>query len=426
MKNVLLISYYFPPLGLGGVQRPAKFAKYLFQFGWKPTVLTVKTVTYYGYDPTLLDELRNVEIIRTGSLDPLRVFRWKKAISSSSPQIGEGVYRKFSNWLFIPDSKVLWLPFAGPTAFRLLHQKQIQAVWTTAPPYSSHLLGLWLKLSKQCVWIADFRDDWPISHAQIPTSFHQHFHNWLLKQVLFHADRFTVVSQHILSHLHQKSQRPLNHFFFLPNGFDPEDFEKRLFPKRKNPQCIFLYCGTLNPIHSPESFLKGLGLALQRSPRLCSQIRVLFLGKETGIDLDAMISRYQLHHCIDRLGYVPHRESVQKLMEADVLLLFLPTWADSGIITGKLYEYFASGKPILAIVPEGEAAKMVREWKRGEVVDPDNPEQIARAILRWVENWEKNTLRIGRSPQEGLEIFNRKFQTQKLVLLLNSCLSREF
>ncbi len=423
MKNVLMISYYFPPLGLGGVQRPAKFAKYLPQFGWKPTVLTVKTVAYYGYDSTLLDELHNVEIVRTGSLDPLRVLRWRKPISS--PQFEEG-YRKFSNWFFVPDSKILWLPFAGSTAFRLIREKQIRAVWTTAPPYSSHLLGLWLKLCTQCVWIADFRDDWPVSSTQIPTSFHQHLHDWLLRQVLSHADRVTVVSQHILLRLHQKSQKPLSHFFFLPNGFDPEDFEKLVFQKTKNPQCLFLYCGTLNPIHSPEFFLKGLGLALQRTPTLRSQIRVLFLGKETGIALDAMISQYQLGGCIERRGYVPHQESVQKLMEADVLLLFLPAWVDSGIVTGKLYEYFASGKPILAIAPEGEAATMVRQWKRGEVVHPADSEQIAQAILRWVHDWKKGELRIGMPRWEGLELFNRKLQAQKLASLLDSFLSREF
>jgi len=215
MKNVLMISYYFPPLGLGGVQRPAKLAKYLPQFGWKPTVLTVKTVTYYGYDPTLLDELQNVEIVRTGSLDPLRVFQWRKNISSASPRIGEGLYWKFSNWVFVPDSKILWLPFAWATASRLMNQKQIRVLWTTAPPYSSHVLGLWLKLWKKSFWIADFRDDWPISSSQVPTSFHRHFHDWLLRQVLTHADQFTVVSQPILSRLHQKSQRPSMHFSLL-------------------------------------------------------------------------------------------------------------------------------------------------------------------------------------------------------------------
>ncbi len=426
MKNVLMISYYFPPLGLGGVQRPAKLAKYLPQFGWKPTVLTVKTVTYYGYDPTLLDELQNVEIVRTGSLDPLRVFQWRKNISSASPRIGEGLYWKFSNWVFVPDSKILWLPFAWATASRLMNQKQIRVLWTTAPPYSSHVLGLGLKLWKKSFWIADFRDDWPISSSQVPTSFHRHFHDWLLRQVLTHADRFTVVSQPILSRLHQKSQRPLAHFLFLPNGFDQEDFEKAVFPKRKNPQCIFLYCGTLNPIHSPEAFLKGVGLALQIAPALRSQIRILFVGKVTGIDLDAMIAQYSLGCCIERMGYVPHQESVQKLMEADVLLLFLPAWADSGIVTGKLYEYLASGKPILAIVPPGEAARMVAQWKRGEVVHPENAEQIAQAIIRWVNDWKKDALRIGMPRWEGLEIFNRKSQAQKLALLLDSLSSRQF
>lgn len=423
MKNVLMISYYFPPLGLGGVQRPAKFTKYLSQFGWNPTVLTVKPVTYYGYDPTLLDELRHAEIIRTGSLDPLRIFRWRRSVSS---QFGESVYRKFSNWIFVPDSKVLWLPFAIATASRSVTQRKIKAVWTTAPPYSSHLVGLWLKRCKHCVWVADFRDDWPITSSQVPTSFHQHLHDWLLKQVLSHADRFTIVSQRILSRLHQKSQRPKDHFLFLPNGFDPEDFENQEVSKRKNAKCTFLYCGTLNPIHSPEAFLKGLGLALQRAPQIRFQIRVLFLGKEMGIDLETLISQNQLEGCIERLGYRPHRESIQKLMEADVLLLFLPSWADSGILTGKIYEYLASGKPILAIVPEGEASALIQRFKRGKAVDPENPELIAKTIIQWVNDWKEGKLRIGMPRWEGLEIFDRRVQTQKLAFLLDSLLSREF
>ncbi|MBD3287531.1 hypothetical protein GF337_01895, partial [candidate division KSB1 bacterium] len=129
--SVLLLCYYFPPMGMGGTQRSAKFAKYLGAFGWKPTVVTVKDVHYYAHDESLLEEIHHVEIVRTESLDPLRILaRFKghrkqtSALQANKRSFFNYLNSFIGSWLFIPDSKMLWVPFAIIRSLRLIRKKR--------------------------------------------------------------------------------------------------------------------------------------------------------------------------------------------------------------------------------------------------------------------------------------------------------------
>ena len=208
MKEVLIISYYFPPLGMGGVQRPAKWAKYLPEFGWKPVVITVKDIVYYAYDYSILREIEEVPVFRTESLDPLRVSKWfrvdKNNENSGSRSKKFGVlFRKFLNYWFIPDIRILWVPFVVIKAYKILkYDKHIKAVITTSPPNSVHVAGYILKKIFGVPWIADLRDDWLFEiETRSLTVFHKRVNRWILRKTLKFADGIVTVSAGIAERL---------------------------------------------------------------------------------------------------------------------------------------------------------------------------------------------------------------------------------
>src|SRR3990172_4970802 len=180
LRKVLFIAYYFPPLGMGGTQRVAKFAKYLPEFDWQPYIVTVKNIAYYSYDETLIKDIAKVKVIRTGSFDPQRLFyilnKFKKKQASAaglSPK--KRKLNQVLNWLLIPDTKILWLPFVLFHAVKIIKRENIKHIITTSPPHSVHLAGFLLKIFFGIKWFADFRDGWISGNFQSEPTF---FHRW--------------------------------------------------------------------------------------------------------------------------------------------------------------------------------------------------------------------------------------------------------
>src|ERR1041385_5466377 len=140
--NVLVIAYYFPPMGLSGVQRTLKFVKYLPQFGWQPTVLTVTPTGYFAQDYTLLEEIHShrIEVERVGSLDPNLLFR-KKGVIKMPSESWRKVLTFVSDTFFIPDNKIGWKRKALKAAEVLFEKKKFDIIFATAPPFTDFLIG---------------------------------------------------------------------------------------------------------------------------------------------------------------------------------------------------------------------------------------------------------------------------------------------
>ena len=143
---MLVVAYYFPPLGLSGVQRTLKFVKYLPSFGWEPTVLTVEDRGYFAKDDTMLGEIDGlpVTVLRTPSIDPLHFFRRKSVVRMPSAR-SLGLFAKLSQVLFIPDNKIGWKKHAVEAALAHIAEHPVDAIYATAPPYTDFLIGLELK-----------------------------------------------------------------------------------------------------------------------------------------------------------------------------------------------------------------------------------------------------------------------------------------
>jgi glycosyltransferase involved in cell wall biosynthesis len=424
-KKVLIIAYYFPPLGMGGVQRATKFAKYLPLFGWKPFVLTVKDVEYLAKDPSLLEELPpEVKIVRTGSFDPLRISLILKSFFKKRERKDESVKKnrvgrsKLSSWLFFPDNKIGWIPFALLAGLKLVREEKIDLIFTTSPPPSLHLVGYFLKLLTGKPWVADFRDPWIGYKFEIyPTPLHLFLKNQLVRLIIKNADRIISVNSSITKKMAEQSSG-IKKIETINQGYDEQDFETNV--SRKSELFTIGYLGTFSPDCDPEPFLSGLKSLLDERKVPKEKIKFIHIGLGMGIDLEHMIKKYDLSGVVERKGYLPHKEALAHLQNASLLLLTTSQTPGAEMIsTSKLFEYIPLKKPILAIVPpEGAAAQVVSSLNLGKVVSIADLVAIKQELLSFFSDWEKGSLSLN-VDEEKVKMFTRKFLTSRLASLFD-------
>ncbi len=417
-------------MGMGGTQRSAKFAKYLPEFGWEPIVVTVKDVHYYAHDASLLDDVRGRTIYRTESLDPLRVVAWFSAPSSQPPG-GTSISslkkksrwlnwlnRIIGGWLLVPDSKLLWLPFALKTAIELIRSQRIAVIFITSPPHSAHIGGLILKLITRRPWVADFRDDWSGGESQpCPTLLHRFINRLMEKWVLKSSDRIIGMCEHLVNSLRSKAgYSSPTRFVTIMNGYDREDFIG-LEQQPLNDRFTISHAGSISRVSDPEPFLRAVQSVLLQHPELSDRIKIQFFGTDLFGRLPELIRGLGLEQVVSPAQYLPHREALLAVMRSHLLLLTIIKRTKEEIITGKLFEYLGSGKPILLISSEGEVARIIRSLGRGTVVHPDNISRIGETILEYVNAWRQGTLKI--DPALSVPQFDRRNLTGQLAQLLS-------
>ncbi|MCR4437596.1 MAG: glycosyltransferase family 4 protein [bacterium] len=426
-RKVLFVAYYFPPLGMGGVQRAAKFVKYLPEFGWEPVVVTVKDVAYFAKDEALAREVEGRRMHRTGSLDPQRLLAMVRgsgqAAGHTGPSRGLGrlwrVYETLARWVFIPDAKVLWLPFATCRAMRLVKEERISVVVTTSPPVSAHLVGLVLRRWLGCRWVADFRDQWTGGHLDLsPTRLHSALNRALERLVLRCADAVVCVSRQLSVSLRDKSGRERLPVAVIPNGYDEQDF--RPVQMRRSSSRNVVYCGSLSRLADPSNLLKACASLVGQRPDLRGRLRLTFVGESIGLDLSGLVARLGLHGLVHATGYVEHESAVRFLQEADVLVLLLTGTTSRDVVPGKVFEYLRAGKPILAIVPPGETADLLRRHAPASVLSDNTVESIEQALLGMLTSPQRTR----RADKVGLQQFERRSLTAQFARLLDEVSER--
>ncbi len=419
MKNILLIAYYFPPMGLSGVQRTLKFAKYFPQFGWQPTVLTVAPTGYYAHDLSLLEEAQTagISIVRTGSLDFNRLLSRKGTIKMPHEKI-----RRFlstvSQIFFIPDNKIGWRKRAIRKAEELLQQQEFSVILATAPPYTDFLVGRYLREKYHIPLVIDYRDSWydRPDHFYL-TPLHRLAHKRLEKRVLKSADKIIVINRRIKELLLKRYEFiRYNEIEIIPQGFDPADFSlqpKTELPKSKKMRIT--YSGIFDRDRTPKYFLEALAKVFHENPKLHGSIEACFMGAFRE-ENKRYIQQFNLEDDVVVLGYLDHNECIKYLLASDVLWMMIGLSKGSDMIsTGKLYEYLGAGKPILGCVPEGVARQTILE-AGGIVVDPHDVDGIAAAILDFYKKYKKKEL-TGPS-EEVVRRYNRIFLAGEVARLM--------
>jgi len=414
MKKVLVIAYYFPPLGLSGVQRTLKFVKYLREFGWQPTVLTVGETGYYAKDTTLLSEIdSSIEVIRTNSKDINSLFKSKNTVSLPRENMRK-IMSRVSDFIFIPDSKIGWKKSALETIDKLLKREKFDAVFATAPPQTAFLIASEIKKKYGIPMVLDYRDSWvDYPFKTFPTSFHKRRHSQLETSVLLSADAVITASDNIRSlMMKQYDFLSENRVTLIPQGFDEEDMKVEFTPKHDNIM-RFTFSGLFYEDRTPEYFLEALRNVLERKPMFREQIEAHFLGafrpEHRGI-----IERLKLSDRVHIHGYLSHKQCVKFLLESDVLWVMM---RDDQSTPGKIFEYIGTGKKILGCVPNGTMREIIYQ-ANGVCTDPDSVSEIERAIEYLFGQYLRREL--SGATAHTKNSYNRKYLTKQLAEILSS------
>jgi len=400
-------------MGMGGVQRTAKFVKYLHLFGWQPYVLTVTPKLYLASDKCLLQEVENagVKIYRTGTAE----VNWN---SHKVVKFKNDSNRKFlsnlSQTFLIPDSKIFWKNKAVELAEKIISENEIDMIYATAPPYTDFLVACKLKEKYSIPVVLDYRDSWiDCPNNFYATPFHENMHKKMETRVLECADKIVTINTRI------KELMLLRYPFIkdedvkvIPQGFDSEDFMKYENLNLKKDKMRITYSGSFLNYYTPKYFLDGLKKAFEKRPELKNKIEACFIGTfpEEYINY---IEQLNIKEAVNILGYVEHSACIKHLMESDILWMMINKTQRSDLhSTGKLYEYFGTRKPILACVPEGVARQSLENHGAVKLTEPDDSEAIARAIIEYYDLYKKNAL-----PKANEEMIGR-YDRKKLSELL--------
>ncbi len=383
--RLLFISYFFPPTAGGGVFRPLAMVKYLSKLGWDITVITATTPKHYPTDPDLESQIPSgVEVIRIPVVWEGSPFR---------RLLGKIGLDWIPKNLVTPDERIYWAEKASTRAGKLIKDSGFDCLYTTGPPFSILLAGLWLKRDKKnnIPWIAEFRDPWTLApYLSIPNVHHRRFAGDVESDLMELADAVVMVTPTFARMMREKYPQYAVKVQCVPNGFDEEDF--RDLPVKDewhNEHCTIVASGTVFGRYNMDDFLSGLERLIKSEPEIWGKLGVVFQGLPDARLNRRLLENNMIGKCSSR-GFVAHRENVRDLWTADLLVLPLADVPNSeGHLPSRSYEYLASGTPILAICPDGDLADLLGNFPQVTRVGPGDIDGIIDAIINTVSNWEK-------------------------------------
>lgn len=424
MKRVLVISYYWPPSGGSGVQRWVKFAKYLPQEGWQVVVYTPSNPQMPALDESLCAEVADVEVVRREIFEPYalheRLFgkSKKKAPQVNLVDAGKKSWKeRLAMWVrgnfFIPDPKCLWVGPSVRFLKKYLQEHPVDAIVSTGPPHSMHLIARRLSKATGLPWVADFRDPWTrifyFKHLSLGFCAARR-HRLLEQKVLTDATEIVAVSPRVQQEFEQMTSTPVS---LITNGYDPEDFQGDVQPD-----------GYFNMTHTglfardgiPSLLWKVLAEKRRSDALFAEKFRLRLLGKTDQEVLDE-IRAAGLEDALVNLGYQDHAQAVYEQRNATLLLLPLRKEPEyKSVLPGKLFEYLGARRPILGVGDaDGAMADVIRETRAGVVIDWTDQEAMAAYVDKI---WQ--VFLQGESPSSGdISRYSRQSTAAAMARLLD-------
>ena len=386
-----MLCPFWPPLGGPGVQRVAKFARYLPDFDVFPRVVT--RAGRDEEDASLIEDVSTTPV-REAFHVPFQSLG-KKAGSGQTGARRFARLKQVRDWMQVPDHAVTWVPFAVATAGAWIRQERPTALYTTSPYHSTHLAGLALKRMWGLPWVADFRDPWAGDQfTHYPTRWHRQANASLEARVIQHADCVTVVSEAMREDLHQRYPNLSTPVEVIYNGFDPADFastRSRDAPPA-GPPWTLRHLGTLYPNRRPDVFLEGLAEFLHARPERAQRFRVEFYGNlhaDVAARLDAWRDRIR-GQALQFHPYVAHHEAIRLARTSHALILIPGPGRTT--VTGKIFEYMATSRPILAVAPEPSGIDEVLSSGDNQALRvPESPAAVRSALEQLETHLENGT-----------------------------------
>ena len=413
--KVLLVTMYFPPAGGGGVQRPLKTATHLPALGIETHVLAPDDPKWLHRD----DELRpptQAFVHRARYFGPRARLPAEELHGLEGPERMLAQAKLAYRRVLLPDASVTWVPTAVPAAVRLVKREGIDAVITTSPPVSMNLIGAAVKRLTGIPWVADLRDAvlWNADRRfdRVAVQAKEKALERVVRLVARKADAVVAVSETIADEVRRFD--PAGEVRVIPNGCDFDDFAGLDY--RPGERFRITHAGSFFGKRNPRPFLSALA-----SSGL-DDVVARFAGGLRQAD-EEWAAGLGLGDRLELLPYVPHRHALELERDSEANLLLLPEAAGRGAVvpSGKIFEYLAAERPILAAVPpDGAAAKLVRETGAGIVVAPEDEKGIREALIGFHARWQAGQLRNGYLSPEQRRKLSREARVGELADLLLS------
>ncbi|CAN5486394.1 glycosyltransferase family 4 protein [soil metagenome] len=412
--TVLVFAYYFPPMGLSGVQRVSKFVKYLPEQGWRPIVVTTGPTAYYAHDASMLEDFEGkpIEIHRTSGKDPNSLLK-----DAGTIKMPREFVRKFLNRLsstfFVPDNKRSWAKQALITAREIVATTHVDAIFVSGPPFSAMMAASALAQETGIPLVVDYRDLWYGNQFSFyPTPWHAHLHKKLEYDVLTHVAKVIVTNRRIKERLiNTYPHLPFDDVVIISQGFDPDDF-RRPVPTTARTQAFKLtYAGIFYEFVTPKYMFKAVAQFLRERPNAAIELHFAGLLRDEhaktakSLGLDAIVHDH---------GYCSHADTIDLLRSSDALWMMVGNGKNADTVSsGKLYEYFGTGKPVLASLPQGSLRQAAERYGAAQITDPTDVASIAASIAIMYDQWRANTQ--PKADAAFVRTFDRRVLTSELA-----------
>jgi len=429
-KKVLIFTYYWPPAGGVAVQRFLKFSKFLPEFGWEPIIVTVNNGSYPYFDESLLKEVApELRVYRTKTFEPFELYnllRGQKGKTMPLVTVGthskKTFFQKLTEYIranfFVPDARKGWVPYAVKQAEEILTTEKIDAIITTGPPHSAHLIGLKLKEKFGFKWIADFRDPWTgiVYNDMLPrTEATQKKDSELETKVLKTADCTVVISPGMKEQFEGRAKKIVVIF----NGYDESNFlplSESISINKKEEFFTIRYIGNLMASQNPTNLWKAIA-ELQHTN--AAKIKLEFTGR-VDTEIQNSIAAEGLSDITTYNPFTEQQKAINLTHTASLLLFAIFNLPNVKlVITGKIFEYLASRSEIISFGPvDGDAAAILKSVGRKPMIDFNNYSETLNQLQAAYNYWSQNSHSFKYSDRR-FEKFTRRNQAAALAGLLN-------
>lgn len=429
MKKVLIITYYWPPTGGGGVQRWLKFVKYFRKFDIEPIIFTPENPEQPSVDESLIEEIPdNIEVIKNTIWEPYKLYKKftgrKKSDKIQTAFLTEkksksSLLENISIWirgnLFIPDARKFWIKPSVKLLQQYLADNHVDVIISTGPPHSAHMIAYELKKKTSIPWLADFRDPWTNIDYYKDLKLGKRAdrkHHKLEKLILENADAISVISPGMNREFQGIVDRD---FHIIPNGYDEEDLNIKRETQNTD-SFILSHIGSLTKTRTPESLFKVLGEMVNEDHEFAKKLKIRNVGK---LDFTALesVKKHGLEKYLEIIDYLPHNKVIKEQVSATMLLLLVNNTPNAKLIlTGKIFEYLASERPIICIAPpDGDAASVINETHSGKVFDFEDSKNLKEYLKKSFFQFNEGKLNY---ESKDIEKYSRINLTEKMSKLI--------
>jgi len=434
MKKVLLITYYWPPSGGAGVQRVLKTAKYLREFGWEPIIYTAKDAAYPILDESLLEDVpQDMQVLKGDIWEPYELYKKftgqkeKKQVYSGfmNDKGKQSFTQKLSIWIrgnfFVPDARTFWIKPSIKYLKDYLKEHPVDAILSSGPPHSVHMIAKGLKEATGTPWLADFRDPWTNIdfYDQLRLSkWGDRRHRKMEASVVKGCDALSTVSWVWGKEFEEMGA---SRVAVITNGFDDADFRAKAPELEEKFVCSHI--GFLNQDRNSPVLWEAFGELAKEIPAFKEKLVLRFIGKTDPLCLQ-QLAEQELSEHVEQIAYVPHSEVLTYTRATQLLMLLVNDVPNvMGHIPGKTYEYVGSRRPVLGIgPPEADFARIISESKSGTVCGFQDKEGMKRALFKMFSLYKKGKLH---TEDADIDRFTRKHAAGQIANFMNEMISEK-